>query len=163
VTAGLLVGGVTDVAAVRGRRLPGLERRAAMGGVLLAGGWCLRRGRRGGVIAAVAAAAVLFTAPLAAWGVAAVGRHQAARNLAGALPADQRPRDVRVGAFHYFQPSPVFYCRREVQRLHNELEAYEFLRCPLPSYLFVRADAWRKFQVLLPVELVQGALADCGG
>jgi 4-amino-4-deoxy-L-arabinose transferase-like glycosyltransferase len=155
-TVGLLVGGgVIDVAAMRGRSLPGLERWAGMGGVLLAGAlagdWCLRRGRRGGVIAAVAGSAVLFTAPLAAWGVAAVDRYKAPRELAGALPADQQFRDVRVGAFNYFQPSLVFYCRREVERLHTEYQVYEFLRCPLPSYLFVRAEAWRKFQAQVPL------------
>jgi 4-amino-4-deoxy-L-arabinose transferase-like glycosyltransferase len=157
VTVGLLVGGgMIDVAALRGRRLPGLERWAAMGGVLvagaLAGGWCLRRERRGGVIAGVAASVVLFTAPLAAWGVAAVDRHKAPRDLAGALPADQQFRDVRVGAFNYFQPSLVFYCRREVLRLETHEQVYEFLRTPLPSYLFVRADAWAACpaRVLLP-------------
>ncbi len=158
VTVGLLVGGgVIDVAAVRGRRLPGLERWAAMGGVLVAGavagGWCLRRGRRGAMIAAVAAAAVLFTAPLAAWGVAAVDRYKAPRELVGALPADQQSRDVRVAAFNYFQPSLVFYCGREVERLHNEYQVYEFLRCPLPSYLFVRAEAWRRFRAKVSLAL----------
>jgi 4-amino-4-deoxy-L-arabinose transferase-like glycosyltransferase len=156
VTVGLLVaGGVLDVAALRGRRLAGLERWAATGGVLLAGalagGWCLRRGRRGGVIAAVAASAVLFTAPLTAWGVAAVDRYKAPRALAGALPADQQLRDVRVGAFNYFQPSLVFYCRREVVRLQNEMEVYDFLRDPLPSYLFVRAEVWRNFHAHVPL------------
>ena len=161
VTVGLLVGGgVLDVAAVRGRYLLGLERWAAMGGLLLAGaaagGWFLRRGRRGGVIAAVGVTAVLFTAPLAAWGVGAVDRYKAPRDLAGTLPADQQLRDVRVGAFNYFQPSLVFYCRREVVRLQNEIEVYDFLRDPLPSYLFVRAEAWRQFQaqVSLPVREV---------
>jgi 4-amino-4-deoxy-L-arabinose transferase-like glycosyltransferase len=154
-TAGLLVGGgLIEVAAVRGRCLPGLGRWAAVGGALvagaLAGGWCLRLGRRGGVIAAVAVSAVLFTAPLAAWGVAAVDRYKAPRALAGLLPADQQFRDVRVGAFNYFQPSLVFYCRREVQRLEYEWQAYEFLRCPLPSYLFVRAEAWEAIHARAP-------------
>jgi 4-amino-4-deoxy-L-arabinose transferase-like glycosyltransferase len=156
VTLGLLVvGGVIDMAALRGRRLQGLERWSAMGGVLLAGalagGWCLRRGRRGGVIAAVAVSAVLFTAPLAAWGVAAVDRYKAPRALVGALPAGQQSREVRVGAFNYFQPSLVFYCRREVQRLETDYQVFEFLRGPLPSYLFVRAEAWAAFQARLPL------------
>jgi hypothetical protein len=40
----------------------------------------------------------------------------------------------------------VFYCRREVQRLQNEQQVVEFLRCPLPTYLFMPAVVWDKIQ-----------------
>jgi 4-amino-4-deoxy-L-arabinose transferase-like glycosyltransferase len=159
VAAGLLVGGgAIDVAALRGRRLPGLERWAAMGGVLLAGALaadrCLRRGRRGAMIVAAAAAAVLFTAPLAAWGVAAVDGRKAARALVAALPADQLERDVRVATLVYFQPSLVFYCRREVRRLETPAQASEFLCGPLPSYLFIRGETWDKLSPHVPFRAV---------
>jgi 4-amino-4-deoxy-L-arabinose transferase-like glycosyltransferase len=156
VAVGLLVGGgVIDVPALRGRCLPGLGWWAPVGGVLLAGalaaGWCLQRGRRGGVVAAVAASAVLFLAPLAAWGVAAVDGRKAPRALVAALPADQLEREVRVATLQYFQPSLVFYCRREVLRLEAESQACDFLCGPLPSYLFVRAETWDALCARVPL------------
>jgi hypothetical protein len=51
-----------------------------------------------------------------------------------------------VGCYEYFQPSLVFYCRREVQRLESEGQVLEFLRCPLPVYLFVPAAVWDKLK-----------------
>ena len=64
------------------------------------------------------------------------------RSLMQALPADQLFRDVRVAAFEYFQPSMVFYCRREVSCLQSEQQALDFLAGPLPSYLFLPARQW---------------------
>src|SRR5205823_700117 len=46
---------------------------------------------------------------------------------------------MRYGSGEYFQPSLVFYCRREVQKLKTDNEAVEFLDCPLPVYLLVIA------------------------
>jgi 4-amino-4-deoxy-L-arabinose transferase-like glycosyltransferase len=147
VTAGALAaGGLVEVKALRGRYVPGVGPLAALGAVPLlgaaAGWWCLRRGRRGGLVLSAGAAAVLFTAALAAWGPPAVDRLKAPRPLAGALPADQLRREVRVGAYDYFQPSLVFYCRREVARPATARDAADFLDGPLPAYLFLPAAAW---------------------
>jgi 4-amino-4-deoxy-L-arabinose transferase-like glycosyltransferase len=144
---GLLVaGGAVDLPLVRGRRLPGLEAWAALGGVLpaaaLAGGWCAWRGRRGAALACLTVAAVLFTSALGAFAVNAVDRYKAPRPLVRALPADQLYHEVRVGAYAWFRPSVVFYCRREVVELEHEQEALAFLEGPLPSYLFLPAQAW---------------------
>jgi len=49
---------------------------------------------------------------------------------------------VRIGAFAYFQPSLVFYCRREVTSLQTEEEALKFLKGPHTSYLFLPARRW---------------------
>jgi hypothetical protein len=69
--------------------------------------------------------------------------YKATRPLARALPADQLQRDVRVGAFGWFQPSLVFYCRREVQCLRTEEDVRVFLHSALPRYLFVPEKVWR--------------------
>jgi 4-amino-4-deoxy-L-arabinose transferase-like glycosyltransferase len=145
----LAAGGALELPALRGRYLPGLEAWAGLGGVLVAaaglGWWCARHGRRGGVIAAVAGCAVAFNGA-AAFGVAAVDRYKSARVLAGALPADQDRREVRLATHDYFQPSLVFYCRREVACLEPPEQALAFLRGPLPSYLFVPAPAWQRLR-----------------
>jgi 4-amino-4-deoxy-L-arabinose transferase-like glycosyltransferase len=142
----LVIGGSLPVPCLEGRRLPGLERWAALGLVLPAGaavaGWCVRHQRRAGAVAALAASAVVFVGTLAAWGGSTVERYKAPRALVGALPPDQTRRDVRVAAYAYFQPSLVFYCQREVFRLSEEKEALEFLAGPLPSYLFLPARYW---------------------
>jgi 4-amino-4-deoxy-L-arabinose transferase-like glycosyltransferase len=145
-----VAGGALDLPGVPARhglvRLPGLEAWAGLGAVLLAGagvaGWCLRRGSPGGLVGAVAASAVLFAAVLGARAVEAVERYKAPRPLVRALPADQTRREVRVGAYGYFQPSLVFYCQREVARFEEERDAIQFLRGPLPAYLFLPADVW---------------------
>ena len=85
---------------------------------------------------------MLFAAAVAAWGPAAVEPWKAPRALAAALPPDQTSRDVRVSAYAYFQPSLVFYCRREVRPLASDRDAVDFLRQPLPSYLVVPAEVW---------------------
>jgi hypothetical protein len=149
VALGLLVaGGAVPAPFLEGRRLPGLEAWCGLGAVPVLGAgvawWYARRQWRGGVVGAVAASAVLFTGALAAWGGSAVDRYKAPRALVRALPADQTRREVRVAAYDYFQPSLVFYCRREVLRLRSDLEVADFLRGPLPSYLFVPARLWEE-------------------
>jgi 4-amino-4-deoxy-L-arabinose transferase-like glycosyltransferase len=145
----LLAGGVLrgPWPPLRGRHLPGLAVWAPLGGLLLAGAaagaWCAARDLRTGLIGVVACAGGLFYGALGAWGVEAVDSYKATRPLARALPADQLEREVRVGAFAWFQPSLVFYCRREVHCLGTEDEVRLFLHSPLPRYLFVPEKVWR--------------------
>jgi len=54
-----------------------------------------------------------------------------------------------VGSYVYFQPSLVFYCRREVFRLKDEQDVAEFLQGPLASYLFVPAEVWESVRAKL--------------
>jgi len=154
VGAGLLLAGDALPLAIKGRRLPGLEMGAWLGGVFVAGAaaaaWCGRRGRRGGLIGCVATGGIVFTAMLAFWGVGLVDRYKAARPLVQALPQDHLYREVRVGAIDYCQPSLVFYCRREVQCPENIIRAIEFLHTPLPVYLFVSEEAWEQVRVFAP-------------
>ena len=79
-------------------------------------------------------------------GSLAVDAHKAPRALVQAVQAQQTDRDIRVGCYQYFQPSLVFYCRREIQRLQNDEQVLEFLRCPLPVYLFLPAATWDSLQ-----------------
>jgi 4-amino-4-deoxy-L-arabinose transferase-like glycosyltransferase len=141
-----VAGGVLDVPLVRGRRLPGLEAWAVLGILPLAGAcsawWCARRQDRNGLVACVASCSVLFSAGLLAGGSLSLDGYKAPRPLADALRTAQTEPEIRVACYHYFQPSLVFYCRREVARLSDENTAVEFLRNPLPAYLVVPAADW---------------------
>ena len=155
VAVGLLAaGGVLPAPALRLTPLPGLEWYALLGAPLLAGAvaaWLLlRAGNRTGVVVASLAATLLFTAGVGAWGGGALEAWKAPRALAAALPPDQTRREVRVAAYAYFQPSLIFYCRREVSRLETERQALEFLRGPLPSYLFMPVEQWRDLKAKAP-------------
>jgi 4-amino-4-deoxy-L-arabinose transferase-like glycosyltransferase len=147
VTAGLLVAaGSLPAGLPAHRQLPALAPLAPLGALPVAGAllgwWCLRRGFRDRMIGSVLGCGIAFSAVLAALGPVAVDRYKAPRALTAALPADQTMREVRIGAFEYFQPSLVFYCGREVTRLNNELAARELLEGPLPAFLFVPAVVW---------------------
>jgi 4-amino-4-deoxy-L-arabinose transferase-like glycosyltransferase len=145
-----LAGGLVEASFLRGRRLPGLEVWALLGIIPLAGAvaaaWCAWRQARTGFVVSVTVAAVLFTAGLLAGGSVALDVYKAPRPLVHALQAGQAGREVRVGCYQYFQPSLVFYCRREVYRFTEEDKALEFLRCPLPVYLFVPAADWGRLK-----------------
>jgi 4-amino-4-deoxy-L-arabinose transferase-like glycosyltransferase len=154
-TVGLLVaGGVVPAPFLRGRLLPGLEAWAVLGALPILGAagawWCVRRQNRAGVVVSVAAAAVLFIGTLAAGGSVAVDRHKAPRPLVQAFGEPPTAREIRVACYQYFQPSLVFYCRREVERLVDERETLEFLAMPLPVYLFVPAPVWERLQTQVP-------------
>jgi 4-amino-4-deoxy-L-arabinose transferase-like glycosyltransferase len=147
VTVGLLfAAGLMGGNVLPGLSFPGVAAWAWVGAIWIAAAavaWYLfERGSRTGLIVAVACAAVLFAAPVAGLGVLAMESHKAARQLARALPEDQARREVRLAALDYFQPSLVFYCRREVQRFEDEGHALAFLHGQLPSFLFVPEEVW---------------------
>ena len=139
----LAAGGMASVPGLRLHPFPGLEWYAGLGVPLLLGAavaaWLLRWSNRTGALVAVVASSLLFTASMAGWGAGAVEAWKAPKALARALPPDQTRRDVRVATFAYYQPSLIFYCQREVPCLNSEQEALDFLRGPLPSYLFLPA------------------------
>jgi 4-amino-4-deoxy-L-arabinose transferase-like glycosyltransferase len=143
----LLVSGALEVPFFRGRRLPGLEEWAILGIIpffgAAAASWCARRQYRAGLVTCVSAAALLFVATLAATGSVAVDGYKAAKPLVQAYLARQTEPDISVACYRYYQPSMVFYGRREVHRLDDEGQAVAWLRSPLPVYLFVPATVWR--------------------
>jgi 4-amino-4-deoxy-L-arabinose transferase-like glycosyltransferase len=146
----LLTSGVIDVPLLRGRKLPGLEMWALAGLIPLAGSvvaaWLMRNKQRTGMIVSLTTAAILFVGLLAAWGSVAVDAFKAPRALVAEAGALQTDRDIRIGCYKFYQPSLVFYCRREVRVLDDEGQVQEFLRTPLPVYLFVSASAWEALQ-----------------
>jgi 4-amino-4-deoxy-L-arabinose transferase-like glycosyltransferase len=159
--AGLLVaGGTVPVPALAGRTLPGLGNWAWVGLVPVAGAaaaaWYLRHDRRGRLVASLAAAAVLFIGAFAAFPPRAVDAQKAPRPLVAAAGACRPGAEVRVAALDYFQPSLVFYCRREVEQLATDRQALDFLRGPLPAYLFCPAAVWDRLSVQVrgPVTLL---------
>jgi hypothetical protein len=63
-----------------------------------------------------------------------------------ALPADQTHREIRIRTYHYFQPSLVFYGRREVRQAFTEEDALQMLQGPHTTYLFLPADVWESMK-----------------
>jgi len=150
----LLAGGVFDAPVLRGRRMPGLEVWAAaglipIGGAVLAA-WLMRLGRRSDVILSLTAMSVLFVGILAAWGTVRVDAFKAPRSLVEEAGARQTDRDIRIACYRFYQPSLVFYCRREVRVLENEEQVLEFLQTPLPIFLFVSAQEWSSLEARAP-------------
>jgi 4-amino-4-deoxy-L-arabinose transferase-like glycosyltransferase len=141
----MLAGGFVDRAALRGRKLPGLEEWALVGVIPIVGAaaawWCVRRQQRLGMIVSVGLTAGGLVGALAA-GSLSVDAHKAARPLAHAILAHQTEREIRVGCYQFYQPSLVFYCRREVSRFEREADTLEFLHYPIPVYLLVPEQAW---------------------
>jgi 4-amino-4-deoxy-L-arabinose transferase-like glycosyltransferase len=154
VAVGLLIaGGVLAPSLVKGQRLPGVEVWAAAGALPVAGAaaawWLIRRQRRGPALAALGTAAVVFLAVMAGWGVTAVDASKAPRPLVQAMLRDQDEREVRVACYRYFQPSLVFYARRDVQLLGTDRDVLEELRYPIEVYLFLPAAEWERLQPLV--------------
>ena len=144
---GLLVaGGAVPVLPAKARIFPGLERWAVLGLVPLVGAlgmaWFLRRGDRRGFLTAAVASSVAFVGLLAAFPPGVMDHYKAPRDLVRDSGVGDPRRDVRVGAVDWFQPSVVFYARREVEKLPTPETAAEFLAVPTPGYLFVPAPAW---------------------
>lgn len=150
-TLGLLVaGGGVPLSALKGRALAGLDSWAFLGVFPVLGaavGWfALRRQRRTAVVVAVAGAAVFFVGGLAIGTATTLDALKAPRPLGQAVLASAAEPEVRVGCFSYYQPSLVYYCRREVKRFESEGQALEFLRWPIPVYLFVPERVWEKLR-----------------
>jgi 4-amino-4-deoxy-L-arabinose transferase-like glycosyltransferase len=159
VSAGLLaVSGLGHVSPLRNRFIPELAPWSSLGMVFLTAaavaGWCLVRQRRGALLACVALSGIGSTGAVVLWGVDVVDRYKAPRFLTQALPSDHLFREERIAAYDYFQPSLAFYCQREVHFPRLDTLAIDFLRTPVPAYLFVSAEKWEEWgkgPTLLPV------------
>jgi hypothetical protein len=149
----LLLGGRHGATLLRGHHLPGLEAWAFLGVVPVAGAlvaWAFqRRQARRGVVWACAASCVLFTAAVAA-SATAVEEHKPPRVLAAAIAANQCEREIRIAGYQYFQPSLVFYTRRNVTECITEQQALDFLLSPLQAYLILPAPAWELLKTKAP-------------
>jgi 4-amino-4-deoxy-L-arabinose transferase-like glycosyltransferase len=150
----LLVGGALPGDLLRGQYLPGFRYWAGLGAlpvVTAAGCWfCLNLGRRGILLASLALMAVLFASGLIVCASVTLDQQKAPRFLTANAGACQPEEEIRTAAFAYFQPSLVFYCQREVTRLDTEVQARDFLRSPLLSFLFVPETIWQTLQPTMP-------------
>jgi 4-amino-4-deoxy-L-arabinose transferase-like glycosyltransferase len=144
------VGGAVEVPFLRGRYLWGLDQWAVVGAIPVLGAltasWFAHHRQPLHLILSVSVSAVLFIGSLAAWGSGAVDAHKAAKPLVRAILAHQNQQEIRIGCYQYYQPSLVFYCRREVIRLNKEDEMREFLQYPIPIYLLVPAKEWKNWE-----------------
>lgn len=145
VAIGLTVlGGVLTPAVLANRVIDGLSKWAWVGIIPVIGAaaaaWCLRRGRRAAVVTTFAAAAVAFVGLSSVLPVRAVDAAKACRPLVAAAGADRPTDEIRIANLGYFQPSLVFYCRREVSEIFSPQEALNLLRGPLPAYVFCPAE-----------------------
>jgi hypothetical protein len=89
----------------------------------------------------VTAAAVAFVGGIAAGPPVALDAHKAPRALVAATRLEP---DAPVASLGWFQPSLVFYARRDVQKLQDLEEAKVFLAQSRPAYLFVPAGLWKQ-------------------
>jgi 4-amino-4-deoxy-L-arabinose transferase-like glycosyltransferase len=145
---GLLIGGGA-IAVPKVRTFPGIERWAILGLIPLGGAaamaWRLRVGDRRGVVAAMACASVAFAAALAAFVPQEMDAYKAPRGLVADAGLDDPTRDLRIGAYDWFQPSVVFYAKREVEKLPGPDAAATFLAIPTPGYLIIPEPTWRQW------------------
>lgn len=153
-SVGLLVAsGAVDVPGLR-HRFPGLEAGAGLGVVPVLGaaaaGLCLRRGIRTGALGSLGASAVIFVGGVFIWGAPAMNAHKSPQPLVAESATARPGSDIRIGCYEYFQPSLVFYAGRKVDRFNDDDQVREFLRCPLPAYLFVPARVWERLAPTVP-------------
>lgn len=143
----LIAGGALPVLPAKARTFPGLERWAVIGLVPLVGAGCmahfLRKNDRPGVLSAVGLTAVAFVGLIAAFPPLVFDSYKAPKELVRASGVGDPGRDVRAGAFDWFQPSVVFYARREVEKLETPETCAAFLSVPTPGYLFVPEPTWK--------------------
>jgi len=150
----LLAGGLLLPSLGKIPRLSGVSVWAAAGAVPVLGaaaaGWLLWCRRRGAALAALGTAAVAFLALLATGAVTAVDAGKAPRPLVRAVLQDRTQREIRLVCFRYFQPSLVFYSRRQVDMLADEAQMLDRLRYPVAVYLFLPATDWERLRSQVP-------------
>jgi 4-amino-4-deoxy-L-arabinose transferase-like glycosyltransferase len=146
-----IVGGVGELAVVRGRFFHGLEVWAALGLVPIiaaVAGWAFVRNRQPNrFILAVSVTAILLLAPMAAFGSVLFNRYKAPRALAEQAELLRRDEDIRIGCWQMDHlPSLNFYVQRNVEHLHHESDIARFLDYRLPAYLLLPAQEWERVQ-----------------
>ncbi len=144
----LMAGGVLRVPFLKTQTLAGLEQWAWLGLFLIAGGAaafvCHRVDARAGAVMSVTAAAAAFVGAIAAGPSLTVDAHKAPRALVAATRLATDDSEALVACLGWFQPSLVFYARRDVQRLQDLEGAKAFLAQSRPAYLFVPAGLWQQ-------------------
>jgi len=144
----LVAGGVLRVPFVKTQTLAGLEQWAWLGLFLVAGGAvafvCHRFDARAGAVISVTAATAAFVGGIAAGPSVTIDAHKAPRALVAATRLATDETQALVACLGWFQPSLVFYARRNVQKLQDLEGAKAFLAQSRPAYLFVPAGLWKQ-------------------
>jgi 4-amino-4-deoxy-L-arabinose transferase-like glycosyltransferase len=149
-----VAGGAWPTRIMHQHYLPGLEWFGFLGlapilGAIVA--WAFsRRDHRTGALVTLAVSGIVLIGGLAARVPAAVDQYKAPRPLAQLLRKQHTDPDIRIGCLDYFEPSLVFYCRREVSQLATAADALRFLHTPLPAYLFVPASDFQQLAPKMP-------------
>ena len=145
-----LAGGLLPLTGVKMRTFPGLENWLWLGFIPLVGagiaGFYLRHQQRGHFVGSLVLTSVFFVALIAAFPAIAFDQYKAPRQLVEQADLRQPHRDIRLLALYWFQPSVVFYSRREVEKMENWPEALKYLAMRHPVYLFVPEPVWSKVQ-----------------
>ncbi|HEY1187368.1 MAG TPA: glycosyltransferase family 39 protein [Gemmata sp.] len=102
----------------------------------------LRTQNRDRFVRAATAGAVVFTGLAAAFPALAVDPYKAPKELVRASGVGDPSRDLRLAHCDWFQPSLVFYARREVVEVMNAERVREFFAIPTPGYVFIPAKTW---------------------
>src|SRR5262249_4006803 len=84
--------------------------------------------------ALITGTAVAFTGLLAVAPVHAIDAYKAPRALAALVQEQRTEPEIRIATYRYFQPSLVFYCRREVVQFTSEGQVADFLGRHLPAF-----------------------------
>jgi 4-amino-4-deoxy-L-arabinose transferase-like glycosyltransferase len=149
-----LAGGLISVRGARIRTFPGLDNWLWLGLVPIAGalvaGIYLVRQKRSHFTSSLATTAVLFVGLIAAFPAGSFDAYKAPRRLVAQADLQQPNRDIRLVSLYWFQPSVVFYSRREVERLKDWPEAATCLAMHHPVYLFVPEPVWNKVRQEYP-------------
>ncbi len=142
----MIAGGSIPMPFGKMRLFPGVERRAFLGAIPLfgtiAGYWFLRRNQRSALVGTIAVTSVLFVAGNAAFPSVTFDAYKAPKALVESAQACRPQDEIRLGSFEWFQPSVVFYGKREVRKLQSHDELLDFLRLKLPVYLFIPEEQW---------------------
>lgn len=136
-----IAGGLLPIPALKGNVFPGLGRWAVIGVIPVLVAWLAWRWSRTGQGAwangALAAGSVVYLGAMVTFPTRVVDARKAPRELVAAAGLPDDTREIRLAAFGYFQPSLVFYARREVVKLDDLQAARAHLASPLPSYLIL--------------------------
>jgi 4-amino-4-deoxy-L-arabinose transferase-like glycosyltransferase len=146
-----IVGGVGELAFLRGRFFRGLEWWSIIGAVPIVaavlGWWFVRKRQPERFVVALSVSAILLLAPLAAFGSVLFNRYKAPRALTEQADLLRRDEDIRIGGWHMEHlPSLNFYVQRNVEHLQEESDLSQFLSYDLRVYLIMPTSDWERLE-----------------
>jgi 4-amino-4-deoxy-L-arabinose transferase-like glycosyltransferase len=156
----LVAGDAVKVLPPGSRVFPGLERWAFIGLIPLGAAAVMARALRANdrprFVRAMTVGAVAFTAAVAAFPSLAIDARKAPKELVRASGVDDPSRELRLAHCQWFQPSLVFYARREIVEVMSAEQVANFFAVPTPGYLFVPAPIWESVEpkVAVPTRVV---------